>query len=182
MTGSDDNYMNPGAIIDHDVTLHMYAYVFTAWPGPVDVYHLTWSDGIEWELAGDEPIMTSSDVPFTAGGQDVSSGFFTDDGTWVLVFTTVSGQPWEIGLATGPGPDRPWTVLPEPVLVGQSDAREDGGLGWPSVVPTEDGWAMYFTAKTGIRRAERSTWQPLTTASTGRGRTAPCSKSNPTGN
>lgn len=149
MTGLDESYINPGAVIDHDGTLHMFANVFTSWPGRVQVMHLTSTDGAAWELTADEPIMTSDDVPFTPSGHDVSTGFVTADGTWVLVFTTVSGvEPWVIGLATAPGPDGPWTIAPEPVLTGGPETGEEGGLSWPSVVATDDGYAMYFTSVT----------------------------------
>ena len=144
MAGTDESYINPGAVIDHDGTLHMFANVFTAWPGTVQVPHLTSTDGASWELAADAPVLTTADIPFGTAGHDVSSGFVTDDGTWVLVFTTVSSEPWVIGLATAPGPDGPWTIQPEPVLTADVEGGE-GGLTWPSVVATEDGYAMYFT-------------------------------------
>lgn len=147
LTGIDETFINPGAVIDHDGTLHMFANVFTRWPGTVQVPHLVSTDGAAWELAADVPVMTTDDVPFAGDGHDVSSGFVTDDGTWVLAFHTVSSDPAVIGLATAPGPDGPWTVLPDPVVTSEgSTADEDGGLAWPSVVPTDDGWAMYFTA------------------------------------
>lgn len=153
MTGIDESYINPGAVIDHEDVLHMYANLFTAWPGTVQVAHLTSSDGIAWAAASEGPIMTTADVPFATAGHDVSSGFVADDGTWILVFTTVDAGAWQIGLATAPGPDGPWSVLPEPVLVGDgAEAGEAGGLAWPSVVPTNDGWAMYFVARDGPRR------------------------------
>jgi predicted GH43/DUF377 family glycosyl hydrolase len=151
--GMGESYINPGAVIEHDGTLHMFANLFTAWPGTVKVPHLTSVDGSTWELASDEPVMTSEDVPFTPSGHDVSSGFVTDDGTWVLVFTTVSGsEPWVIGLATAPAPEGPWTVLPEPVLTADGLEDADGGLTWPSVVRTDDGYAMYFTIASGPHR------------------------------
>jgi predicted GH43/DUF377 family glycosyl hydrolase len=147
LTGIDESYINPGAVIDHDGTLHMFANVFTAWPGTVQVAHLTSADGASWELASPEPILTTQDLPFGSAGHDVSTGFVTEDGTWILVFNTVTGtEPWVIGLATAPGPDGPWTVLPEPVLTaGGAEGDEAGGLTWPSVVTTDDGFAMYFT-------------------------------------
>lgn len=147
MTGIDELFINPGAVIDHEGTLHMFPNVFTQWPGTVQVPHLTSSDGATWELAEPDPIMTSDDVPITPDGHDVSSGFVTDDGTWVLVFQTVSSEPAVIGLATASGPDGPWTVLPDAVVTSEgTTADEDGGLTWPSVVRTDDGWAMFFTA------------------------------------
>ena len=150
MTGIERNFINPGAVIDHEGTLHMFANVFSAWPGDVQVPHLTSTDGVSWELAADEPIMTSADVPFASPGHDVSTGFVTGDGTWVLVLQSVnSTEPWEIGLATAPGPDGPWSITQEPVLTaGEEGSADAAGLAWPSVVATDDGYAMYYTAQT----------------------------------
>jgi predicted GH43/DUF377 family glycosyl hydrolase len=146
LTGSAESYINPGAVIDHGGTLHMFANVFTAWPGSVDVPHLTSMDGATWALASDGPILTTDDIPFAESGHDVSTGFVTDDGTWVLVFMAVSGsEPWVIGLATAPGSNGPWEVQPKPVLTADGLDAAAGGLTWPSVVATDDGWSMYFT-------------------------------------
>lgn len=149
LTGIDERYINPGAVIEEDGTLHMFANVFTAWPGRVLVPHLTSTDGVSWTLASPEPVLDSDLVPFANPGADVSTGFVTDDGTWVLVFETVNfTAPWALGRATAAGPDGPWTVDPEPILEGGPDGSWDaGGLAWPSVVPTDDGWAMYYTAR-----------------------------------
>lgn len=146
MTGLDEAYINPGAVIDDGASLHMYANLFTDWPGDVQTVHVTSADGAEWTLAQEAPVLNSDDVPFARPGFDVSTGFIAPDGTWVLVFATVSiSQPWEIGIATGPGPDGPWTVAPEPVLRGAAGSWDAGGVAWPSVVPTDDGFAMYYS-------------------------------------
>jgi predicted GH43/DUF377 family glycosyl hydrolase len=151
LTGIERNFINPGAVIEHEGTLHMFANVFSAWPGEVHVPHLTSSDGVSWELAAEEPIMTSADVPFASPGHDVSTGFVTSDGVWVLVLQSVnSTEPWEIGLATAPGPAGPWTIAPQPVLTaGAAGSADAAGLAWPSVVATDNGYAMYYTARTG---------------------------------
>lgn len=148
-TGLDEAFINPGAVIEHEGVLHMFANLFSSWPGEVQFVHLTSSDGLAWELAAEEPIFSSEDVPFGTAGADVSTGFVADDGTWVLVFETVTSlEPWLIGRATAPGPDGPWTVDAEPLLEPGAEGEWDaGGLSWPSVVRTDDGWAMYYTAK-----------------------------------
>jgi hypothetical protein len=129
LTGIDEAYINPGAVIDHDGQLHMYANVFTGWPGRVQVPHLVSSDGAAWELAAEKPVLTSDDVPFAEPGMDVSTGFVAEDGTWVLIFETVNyGRPWALGMATAPGPEGPWTVEPEPILAGADGSYDAGGL------------------------------------------------------
>jgi len=144
---STEAFVNPGAVIRDGGTFHMFANVFTGWPGHVDFYHLTSTDGVSWMPAQAQPVFTSDDVPYAGTGADVSTGFVTDDGTWVLIVESVSSsKPWVIGRATASGPAGPWTVEPEPVLTaGPSGAWDAGGLSWPSVVPTADGWAMYYT-------------------------------------
>ena len=98
-------------------------------------------------------MLTSDDVPLTTSGVDVSTGFITDDGTWVLVFETVeNGRPWVLGRATAPGPDGPWTVGEAGILeAGPAGSWDAGGLSWPSVVATDDGYAMYYTGVERLR-------------------------------
>jgi hypothetical protein len=105
-------------------------------------------------LVAEEPVFTSDDVPYARPGADVSTGLITEDGTWVLIFETVNAAaPWEIGMATAPGPDGPWTIEPEPILTaGPAGAFDAGGLGWPSVVRTAEGYAMYYSAFESVRR------------------------------
>lgn len=148
LAGLEERYINPGAIIEHEGELHMFANLFTAWPGRVRVQHLVSSDGASWTLAAPEPAIDSDDVPLGGEGADVSTGFVTDDGTWVLIFETVSRlEPWVLGRATATSPDGPWTIDPDPILeAGPAGSWDAGGLSWPSVVPTDDGFAMYYTA------------------------------------
>lgn len=147
LAGLDGLYVNPGAVIEADGRLHMFANVFSSWPGHVDVPHMVSEDGRAWVPASKAPVLTSDDVPFTSGGADVSTGYVAADGTWVLIFETVeNGVPWKLGRITGPGPDGPWRVDPEPILeAGQAGAWDAGGLSWPSVVKTDAGYSMYFT-------------------------------------
>ena len=148
----EQSFINPGAILVDDAgTFHMFANAFTAWPGTVQFPHLTSTDGVTWTHATEATPLSSEAVPFAQPGADVSSAFVTDDGTWTLVFNTVNlTSAWEIGRATAPGPDGPWTIDPEPIVTaGATGAWDAGGVAWPSVVATDDGWAMYYS--TGSR-------------------------------
>lgn len=149
LTRIDEAFINPGAVIaDADGTLHMFANVFTAWPGPVSVPHLTSADGVSWSLAEPEPILTVEDVPLADPGFDVSTGFIADNGTWVLIYETVGTEPWLLGRITAPGPDGPWEVDPEPMLEpGPEGSIDAGGLSWPSIVRTDAGYLVYYTAR-----------------------------------
>jgi predicted GH43/DUF377 family glycosyl hydrolase len=146
--GSEERYINPGAVIEHDGQLHMFANVFTTWPGRVVVPHLVSNDGVTWTLNPADPVLDSADMPLEGLGADVSTGFVADDGTWVLIFETLSSiDPWVLGRATAPSPEGPWTIDPAPILEGGPEGSWDaGGLSWPSVVRTDEGYAMYYTA------------------------------------
>jgi hypothetical protein len=149
LAGSTETFINPGAVIEaDDGTLHMFANVFTAFAGSVAIPHLTSSDGIAWTLAEQEPILTVDDIPLARPGFDVSTGYVGDDGSWVLIFMTVNqNEPPMLGRATAPGPDGPWTVDPGPILeAGPEGSIDAGGLTWPSVIRTDAGYFMYYTA------------------------------------
>ena len=148
LAGIDAKYVNPGAVIESAGTLHMFANVFSTWPGDMAIAHLTSTDGVTWKTSTDRPALTSKDVPFADPGMDVSTGFIAPGGTWVLVIESVSViDPWVIGRATAPGPDGPWTVEREPILrPGEAGAANAGSVAWPSVVATDDGFAMYYTS------------------------------------
>jgi predicted GH43/DUF377 family glycosyl hydrolase len=138
-------YINPGAVIDVDGTLHMFPNLFSTWPGRVEVPHLTSDDGVTWTADPSAPVLSSDEVPLANPGIDVSTGFVTDDGTWVLIFETVStSTPWVIGRASAATPQGPWTIDAEPIVTPGASGWDAGGVQWPSVVRTDDGWAMYF--------------------------------------
>jgi predicted GH43/DUF377 family glycosyl hydrolase len=151
LAGHDESWMNPGAVIEHEGVLHMFGNVFSNWPGQVAFPHLVSNDGVAWTKADSSPAFTSDDIPYVESGADVSAGYVTPDGTWVLVFETVElSDPWVLGRATAPGPDGPWTIDPEPILTpGPTGSFDSGGLQWPSVVQTDDGYLLYFTAIEG---------------------------------
>jgi predicted GH43/DUF377 family glycosyl hydrolase len=151
-TRIEEAFINPGAVFEHEGEFHMFANLFTGFPGISQVPHLTSPDGVTWTLAEREPVFVTDDIDFAATGAHVSSGFVADDGTWVLIFSSLTSlEPWRLGRATAPGPDGPWTVDPEPILEpGEEGEADAGGLSWPSVVRTDDGYAMYYTAKATV--------------------------------
>jgi predicted GH43/DUF377 family glycosyl hydrolase len=140
-------YINPGAVIFHDGKFHMFFNSFTAWPGLVKVGYMTSNDGYHWQMAQDEPVLTTDQIPYGDGEADVSSAIVMDDGTWVMYFHTIGSG--EIGRATAASPLGPWAVDTEPVLKPGSEGAWDRlGLGWPSVVKDGKELRMYYGVKT----------------------------------
>ncbi len=153
----DNSYINPGGVAYHDGTFHMIFNSFTQWPGLVQFGYLTSTDGINWQAAQDEPLFTSDDIPFVRQGADVSSLVVDDNSQWTLYFHTVNEGSLAavIGRATAETPLGPWTIDPQPVLSSGERGEWDGnGIAWPSVVKTDEGYAMYF-AGTNNRRVTR---------------------------
>ena len=146
LTGTGDKYVNPGALIEQDGVLHMFPNSFSAWPGQMRIPHLTSEDGKAWTLDTKAPLIDSTTFELANPGIDVSTGFVTDDGTWVLLYETVStSAPWVIARATAPSPRGPWTIEDTPVLEpGPAGAFDSGGVQWPWVVRVGDRWAMYY--------------------------------------
>jgi hypothetical protein len=137
--------------------LHMFPNSFSTWPGRIRVPHLTSSDGIEWTLDGKADAL-DTDVegafPMADPGIDVSTGFVTDDGTWVLLFQNVSNlRSWKTYRMTAPSPRGPWTVQEAPAIdVGSGSAFDATGVQWPSAVRIGDRWAAYYAGVSGPGR------------------------------
>ena len=154
-----DLYVNPGALIEADGVLHMFPNSFSTWPGRMRIPHLTSTDGLEWTLDTKAEVLDTEvdgTFPMANPGIDVSTGFITDDGTWVLLFQNVSTTAaWKVYRMTAPGPDGPWTVSPEPVIdTGSGSDFDTTGVQWPSAVRIGDRWAAYYA---GVRGPGRGT-------------------------
>jgi hypothetical protein len=157
LLGTNDLYVNPGALIEVDGVLHMFPNSFSTWPGRMRILHLTSTDGIGWTVDDRADALDTNDegvFPMADPGIDVSTGFVTDDGTWVLLFQNVSNlRPWKIFRMTAPSPRGPWTVEPEPVIdVGAGTAFDATGVQWPWVVRIGDRWAAYYSGVSGPGR------------------------------
>jgi len=147
LVGTNDKYINPGAVIEVDGVLHMFANSFSNWPDRIRVPHLTSEDGITWTLDDEADLLDSDDFEMADPGIDVSTGYVAGDGTWVLFFETVQrGSPWEVWRMAAPTPQGPWTVDDVASLpVGEAGAFDAGGTQWPSIARVGDRWAMYYT-------------------------------------
>lgn len=148
----DGYYTDPGAVFYHDGMFHMFRNGFRVWPGSVQIGYLTSPDGFTWTEVSEEPVLLSEQVPFTDLAALASSALVMDDGTWVLYFYTWNNSTppaAEIGRATADDPLGPWTIDPEPVLTyGSAGSWDSAHVDAPSVIRTDDGYAMYYGGST----------------------------------
>lgn len=152
-----DLYINPGALIEVDGTLHMFPNSFSKWPGRMKIPHLTSKDGETWTLDSKADILDSEAsglFPMADPGIDISTGYVADDGTWTLLFQNVSNtDPWKVYRMTATSAQGPWTVDPKPVIdVGAAGEFDATGVQWPSVVRIGDRWAAYYAGVSGTGR------------------------------
>jgi hypothetical protein len=151
----DGIYTDPGAVFYHDGQFHMFRNGFNGWPAPVQIGYLTSNDGITWEEATEDPVLTTNEVPYAGVAALASSALVEDDGTWVLYFYT-----WEtrsganaraaIGRATASDPLGPWTPDPEPVLLpGSAGDWDEHHVSTPRVVRADDRYYMYYSGYDG---------------------------------
>lgn len=146
----NDQFTDPGAALFYDGQFHMFHNAFTGWPAKVDIIYSVSEDGLNWTRVQDEPILTSSDVPYAGVAALAASAIVLDDGTWVLYFYTWDENTWPkstgvIGMATAVNPQGPWTVTAEPILQpGSAEDWDGAGVRTPSVIQTDDGYAMYY--------------------------------------
>lgn len=107
---------------------------------------MTSQDGYQWQMAQDNPVFITDQIPYGQGQADVSSVLVLDDGTWIMYFHTIGNG--KIGLTTSTSPLGIWEVLPKPILEsGPQGSWDQYGLFWPSVVRDEAGYRMYYGGK-----------------------------------
>jgi predicted GH43/DUF377 family glycosyl hydrolase len=100
------------------------------------------------------PIFTHDEVPFDATAALASSALVEDDGTWVLYFYVwprVNGPvAGSVARATAADPSGPWLMDDELLLtVGNEGEWDAGQITTPSVVKTDSGYMMYYSAING---------------------------------
>ena len=164
----DDRFTDPGAVIYHDGTFHMFRNGFRGFPAESQVGYVTSPDGFTWTQQGTDPVFMTKDVPYVKIGMFVSSVIVEDDGTWVLYFYTWDTNSFPsssvIGRATASSPTGPWLADEEPVLhPGTSGAWDDKQVTAPHVIKTEDGYRMYYTAID----SKRNQWIGMATSTDG---------------
>lgn len=153
--GWEDAFIGPGALIWADGEYHLfYVAVGNELVGST-VGHASTSrleDG--FFRRADEPLFTVADADYLDFGPSARSVVIADDRTWMLFFSTAGlngrGSSGLIGRATAPGPDGPWRVDPEPVLLpGEDGAWDDLSVRDPYVIALDGGYRMYYSGDSG---------------------------------
>ncbi len=153
-------FIDPGAVIFHEGQFHMFYNGISGWPAHVMVGYATSPDGENWTRMTDEPIFTGEGIEYTGVSLFVTSVVVADDGTWMLYFYTIDtgnfSGPGKIGRATADSPFGPFVADPAPVLLpGPEGSWDEHAVLHPSVVKTEDGYAMYYDGNRGDSAVER---------------------------
>lgn len=153
-SGWDNQFIDPGAMVYHDGTFHMFFNGINGFPAPVGVGYATSPDGFTWTRQTAEPVLHAEalrDTNFPGSNLFVTSALIEPDGTWVLYFYTLGAGgfmgPGEIGRATAPAPTGPWTIDHDPVLgPGPDGAWDEVQVSGPNVLKVDEGYLMYYDA------------------------------------
>jgi hypothetical protein len=150
--GGSYGFTLPAAYFTADGVQHLYVVGFGDLPGDQKVYHATSTDGMDWTVDSADPFATlglALSPPGPIPGSVIPDGV----GGWQMYFWGVPSpqvQGAQIYRATAPGAGGPWTADTDPVLpVGEPGDVDDGGLDFPSVVTTDDGYLMLYSASGG---------------------------------
>lgn len=128
-----------------------YTGIGRNWPESVGIGVASSSDGLNWERASDQPVLSAEGIDFAVQTILGSSALLQDDGTWVLYFYSIGtpdsdeqGASW-IGRASADNPFGPFVADAEPVLVtGSEGAWDSFAVKNPHVIQGEDGYWMYY--------------------------------------
>jgi hypothetical protein len=140
----DASYVLPAAAIEVDGVVHVWVVAFTDGADVRPrVEHLASNDGETWTNA-DRPVRFTG-LELDPIGPVPSSVLVASDGSWVMYGSArrPSGTPI-IWRATAPGPEGPWTLDADPVLVPTAGTWASAIVDHPSVVATDDGYLMAF--------------------------------------
>jgi hypothetical protein len=147
---TDRGAVLPGAVISDGETYHAWVIAFASAPGTQEVHHMTSTDSLSWTEEADASLAGLSEGLGNPGAMPTS--VLQVDEQWVMYFvgTLASEQAgWDIWRATAPSLDGPWTRSEEPVLTrGAAGSFDAGGLDFPTVMATEEGFAMFYSGIT----------------------------------
>ncbi len=122
---------------------HCYTDCTAGWG--VTLLGATSTDGLTWTKL-DQPVLqgTTLGLDWTKDGAGEPALLFGPNGQWHLFFTSLQDEKREIGLATGPTPFGPWTVIDQPVLQPTAGSFDGGGVLAPFVLIDGDVVRMWY--------------------------------------
>lgn len=135
-------YILPAAYFMAEGLRHAYVVGFGEERGDQEVFHVTSSDGLAWQI-DDDPPFAELGLELSPPGPIPSSVNQAADGTWVMYLWGVPAPQVEgsvIYRATAPSPDGPWVAEPEPDL---TPGAPGSGTTWPR---TSRRWCRWVTA------------------------------------
>lgn len=156
---TDRNAVLPGAITPAaDGTYHAWVIAFARTPGIQDIHHLTSPDAVTWTEQSDASLAGLSEGLGRPGALPTS--VLEEADGWVMYFVgtlATEDRGWDIWRATAPSAGGPWTRSDGPVLRrGAAGSWDAGALDFPTVIPTEDGYAMFYSAIPSLVSVEGS--------------------------
>ena len=133
-----------GAITFHDGSYHMFANIYDSLASPVEIHYFVSDNAIDWEQVSTEALFSVE--AYTAIVSDV---VVTDDGTWMLYFSTVQNEgdtsPSTIGLAQADSPESEWSIIDEALISPDADSWDSAFTFAPEIVLIDTGYAMYYS-------------------------------------
>ncbi len=145
----DRGFLDPGTVIYHDGSYHMLYVAIPNWPHPLAIGYAKSENGYDWTKQSSTPVLSPEQTGnLVATSIMSSSALVTEEGEWILYFTSIAeGENFygNIARASAPNPTGPWQVDPEPVLSpGPEGAWDVISVGDASVVRTDTGYSMYY--------------------------------------
>jgi hypothetical protein len=127
-------------------------------PGTQEIHYLTSSDAVSWSEAPDASLAALSQGLGNPGAVPTSVLETADGWVMYLVGTLATEQQgWDIWRATADDPGGPWTRSAEPILRrGEAGSWDAGALDFPSVIATDEGYSMFYSATPATQSAEGS--------------------------
>jgi predicted GH43/DUF377 family glycosyl hydrolase len=145
-------YNDPGAVLYHDGQFHMFQNGFDGWPSTSGIGYYTSEDGINWQAQSEGPIFRSGDHIFDGFALVATSVVVTEDGQWRLYLTQLKARSSSniVGLgfrvAVADDPLGEWALLDDFILEpGAVDEWDQRQISDPMVLPTTDGYVMYYS-------------------------------------
>lgn len=114
------------------------------------VFYARSDDGSTWQIRQDPVAFPGIEG---AASLVIQSLLQLEDGSWMTFFHVahdVGGHgahvfEYQIGSASAPAPDGPWTVNPDPLLLPDETAWDSYAVMYPNVFRSADGWTMFYT-------------------------------------